>query len=472
MIRLALEGAAGAGEQWAFETLVDVARLVPAATGEVPAVRAVRAEAASTAPAVVVAGDGLVRVSARALERILDVAGAGREQRSGIRDRHGRVPSSESAVVQEGSERTVALRILAEALRSAVREAAGPRPVAVVAPWPDGHRWAAAFTHDLDVVTGWPLFAAMRWAELAGKGQLARAARAVASTVQSLPGDPVRQGVEALLALEHRSGVRATWFVLAGRPTLTSWRRGDITYSLESSRARRLLDRIAGGGHELGLHGSFNTRDSAELLAEERARLAAAVGQSPQGLRQHFLRMAPVATLRAAATAGFAYDSTFGFPDRNGFRLGLADIVSVWDAVAGQVVNLQEAPLVWMDRALSKYQGVEDPHKWTDDALELASVCEAAQGLWVGLWHPNVTPALGFPGSLEALDRLISSIVARGPYLAPLGEIVAWRRARRAVRGRVEGDGRMVLTGDDHLGRWKFTLDRSGDAEPGETLLD
>jgi hypothetical protein len=182
--------------------------------------------------------------------------------------------------------------------------------------------------------------------------------------------------------------------------------------------------------------------------------------------------MAPVATLRAAATAGFAYDSTFGFPDRNGFRLGLADIVSVWDAVAGQVVNLQEAPLVWMDRALSKYQGVEDPHKWTDDALELASVCEAAQGLWVGLWHPNVTPALGFPGSLEALDRLISSIVARGPYLAPLGEIVAWRRARRAVRGRVEGDGRMVLTGDDHLGRWKFTLDRSGDAEPGETLLD
>src|SRR2546430_17478224 len=40
-----------------------------------------------------------------------------------------------------------------------------------------------------------------------------------------------------------------------------------------------------------------------------------------------FRSIHPGVTERAMAEAGFWYDSTFGFPDRNGFRLGVADVV-------------------------------------------------------------------------------------------------------------------------------------------------
>jgi hypothetical protein len=108
--------------------------------------------------------------------------------------------------------------------------------------------------------------------------------------------------------------------------------------------------------------------------------------------------------------------------------------------------GIDEVPLVWMDRALSKYQGVEDPAVWVSDAVTLADRCRAVEGLWVGVWHPNLAPALGFPGGFSAFRSLLAGIMTQGPWLAPLREVVAWRRARRAARAlAVAPDGRIVL---------------------------
>ena len=94
------------------------------------------------------------------------------------------------------------------------------------------------------------------------------------------------------------------------------------------------------------------------------------------------------------AASGFSYDSTFGFPDRNGFRLGVADVVPRWNDAGASPIPLDEAPFAWMDRALSKYRRIERPATWSEDALQLAATARAVGGLWVGLWHPNLTPAL------------------------------------------------------------------------------
>jgi hypothetical protein len=145
--------------------------------------------------------------------------------------------------------------------------------------------------------------------------------------------------------------------------------------------------------------------------------------------------------------AGFRYDATLGFYDRNGFRLGIADVVPGWNPAADAPLALDEVPLVWMDRALSKYRGIEDPRAWVDDAIELAEQCREVEGLWVGLWHPNLTPALGYPDAPEAYERLVRTIMAQRPYVAPLGEVVRWRAARRSVRAiTVSTDGRAQLS--------------------------
>ena len=451
-----------AGERFALDLLLDVAcvlRLaddVPAGAGAAAVQLRLGADTgrASTDVAALGAGtwlgiaDGAVTMPRAALALVRALAGGVAEQRSAARDRHGRVPASENALVRAGEllEREPIVSRCALALAEAVRQAAGRRQALFLTPWPGGRRWAAALTHDLDVVEWWPAFTALRVAELLGKGELRRVARVLGAAAASGGRGVVWRGVQEVLRAEAAHGARSSWFVLCDTPTLATARAGDLTYRPEGPAARRIVAAILDGGHEIGLHGSFATSEDPGRFARQRARLGALSGAPVDGVRQHYLRLRHDSTPAAMDEAGFRYDSTLGFADRNGFRLGLADVAPVWSERDQRALALDEAPFCWMDRALSKYRGEERPEAWIDDALILADRCRAVQGLFVGIWHPNLTGALGYPGAPAAYARLVSSLVARDAFLAPLGELVAWRRARRAVRAtHLTGAGAVAL---------------------------
>jgi hypothetical protein len=193
---------------------------------------------------------------------------------------------------------------------------------------------------------------------------------------------------------------------------------------------------------EIGLHGSFATMEDAKAFRAERERAVSITGSPIDGVRQHFLRMRPPVTQRAMVAAGFRYDATFGFPDRNGFRLGTASPITAWDTHADVALPICLAPLIWMDRAMSKYSGVQNPSRWVDDALDLAATVRTVGGMWVGLWHPNLTPALGYPNAPTEYERLVRELRDHGAYIAPLGELLSFRRQRRAFRvTRIAADG-------------------------------
>jgi hypothetical protein len=224
-------------------------------------------------------------------------------------------------------------------------------------------------------------------------------------------------------------------------------RAGDLTYLPESPRARRIVGALVSAGHEIGLHGSFVTMDEGAAFADQRRRLASIAAVAPRGVRQHYLRMRPGATQRQMSAAGFEYDSTFGFADRNGFRLGVADVVPFWSARRESTLPLEVLPLIWMDRALSKYAGVEEPGRWIEDARDLMRECKATEGCWVGLWHPNTVEALGFPGAEPAFVSLLQALADDRPFFGSAHKLVQWRRFRRSVRAaRVSPDGRVALT--------------------------
>jgi hypothetical protein len=112
-----------------------------------------------------------------------------------------------------------------------------------------------------------------------------------------------------------------------------------------------------------------------------------------------------------------------------------------------------------MDRALSKYQNVEAPRAWIDDALGLAERCRSVEGMWVGIWHPNLAPALGFPDAPQAYADLVAELAHGDAHVAPLGELVAWRRARRSLRARLtHGGERVALLRDDASRAGDFTI--------------
>jgi hypothetical protein len=475
-------------EQYGLDVVVDLSRLLVASEGgewdasgrdaivilrvgppTAPDDRAAPTGAITELSAPIPVADGVVTIPRPLLRAVAEVAGAGIEQRSRGRDRYDRVPAAENPLVAASVEREPAVSIAGARLREAVVQAAGSRIVRLLAPWPDAHRWCAAMTHDVDVVSVWPLFTALRVVELLRKGRGSLAVAVLAAAVRAAAGDPVWAGILGVLDAERRYGIVSTWFMLCGTPTLATFRAGDLTYRPESPRARRIVAAIEAAGHEIGLHGSFATSDAPETFTLQRARLRTLSGTAALGVRQHYLRMRPGMTQRSMAVAGFAYDATYGFPDRNAYRLGVIDVVPGWDDAAQRAVPIDEVPLMWMDRAQSKYQGVEDPDQWIADAMVLADVSRRAEGLWVGLWHPNLTTALGFPGASPAYERLLAALTVERPYIAPLHRVVEWRALRRAVRAHaMRPDGQVTLVGPP--GRTFDIVVEDADGRPRERL--
>jgi hypothetical protein len=458
MIRVAASSSLGALERFAMDLLIDHSRLLVLEndSSDVVVVSDVGAEGQGSAPLGSLARiDTFERTDARVgipralLRAVGAIASTLAEQRTDAVDRFGRVPTSVNEVFAAGLARDPIVTRCAIALRKAVLEVAGARPVALLQPWPNGHRWGAALTHDLDVVEWWPAFTALRIAELAGKSEWRLIRRVLTALPHALRDNPVRVAIESILSAEGDARVRSSWYALTGTPTVASMRRGDLTYRPDAALTRRILAAIESGAHELGLHGSFDTMLSADAFDEQRRRLRAMTSSEVRGVRQHYLRMRPGRTQRCMQRAGFAYDATFGFPDVNGFRLGAADVVVHFDAEDGASRSFDRVPLVWMDRTVSKYQRIEQPARWIDDATQLAEVCAEVEGLWVGLWHTNVSTPLGYPGGEHAYRALLQMLRERRPFIAPLGEIVEWRRRRRHARAiAVDERGRPVASPD------------------------
>ena len=440
-------------ERYALGLLVDLAHLPPVEDPSADVVRLLVAERDAGAPDLrtcvardwyLERGDGTVSVPRPVLRRIGDVATAATERRATARDRYDRVPSRENELVQAGLAADPVVSQAAMRLRAAVTMSAGRRPVALVAPWPNGKRWAAAFTHDLDVVALWPVFTLLRLAELTRKGELQRIGRTALAALSAIGRDPVARAVRCVLDDERAQGIVSSWFVLCGTPTFATMRAGDLTYRPEARAARAIVRVLTERGAEIGLHGSFATAERQDLFQEQRGRLERLIGQPVRGVRQHFLRIRAGVTHLGMSAAGFRYDSTCGFFDRNGFRVGIADVIPLWDPSSERSVGLDEAPFCWMDRTLSKYAGVEDPAAWVADGAALVEACRRVEGLWVGVWHPNLSPALGYPGAPGAFRSLLRNIAAQEPFLGTLGTMVEWRAARRSLRVRqVAPDGRL-----------------------------
>jgi len=439
----------GSAEQFGLELLLDLSRVLRfAGNGDTVRLRLVGDDEAVTLDSCLARGwyiergDGEVAVPRAVLRLVTSIAGAAHEQHATIYDRFGRVRPEDNDLVTSGHERSPVLNLAALELRRAVVAVAGRMPMRLLAPWPNGRRWAVALSHDLDVVARWPIFTGLRLVELARKGDLVRIGSVIRAALRSAVGNPVWQGVASVLGTESEYGVKSTWFILCGTPTLATMRAGDLTYVPESPAARRIISAIGSAGHRVELHGSFETYTDAERFGAQRERLSAIAGTMPNGVRQHYLRMRPGVTHRAMAIAGFKHDSTFGFADRNGFRLGVADVLPVWSEADQNSLDIDEIPFTWMDRALSKYRGVESPEAWIADALELAESTRAVDGLWCGIWHPNLTPALGFPGAPAAYANLVRQLAMMHPFFETTRQIVAWRRERRAARATaIAADG-------------------------------
>ena len=188
----------------------------------------------------------------------------------------------------------------------------------------------------------------------------------------------------------ERQGRQAVFYFISGHTGGSI----DGYYAIEATPIVALLGEITRRGHDIGLHGSYNTFRSSAELNKERARLMQACVSSGHPVdirqcRQHFLRWDPIYTPRAMEEAGLRLDSTGSYPDIAGFKYGTAHKFSMWDWSRRRALKAKQAPLILMESTViaKRYQNLG----YTEAALEYMLTLKVNAlkygGDFLFLWH-------------------------------------------------------------------------------------
>ena len=174
----------------------------------------------------------------------------------------------------------------------------------------------------------------------------------------------------------------------------------------------RSLQRAAADGREIGLHASYRARDETGRIAEEARELPSS---SPlQGLRHHYLRVAPDRLAAELRAAGLRYDSSIGWPSQPGLRAGTPYPYRLWDPERREP-GAWELPLVLMDATLAeeRYLGL-DPDAAFHLAVETLEPVAEHGGAVAILWHPPSHHPILSKGYDRLYNRLLRWIEEQG----------------------------------------------------------
>ncbi len=311
--------------------------------------------------------------------------------RCDVRDEHGRFPGKESLPFRAGFLHRPIVNEYAELLRKWANE------VGIDLPAPKRH-FSILLTHDVDY--------------LGPEIGLMPAVRNIASGL--LGRRPFRQGIsdaivscglrrnacdnldevirldQQLTGLFSLGRCRSLYFFMAGGKSLY-----EGGYCLRSVRIRDRLHEVLASGVGMGLHASYEAGVNPDKVGIEREALQEASGVPIEKNRHHFLAWREPEDGLEIAKAGIRWDSTLGYADVAGFRLGVCRPVSLFDPVQRCLIGIEEHPLIIMDCTLDRtnYMNLGE-----DAAFKYVRVLADAtfryQGEFVCLWHNTVLSSI------------------------------------------------------------------------------
>lgn len=185
-------------------------------------------------------------------------------------------------------------------------------------------------------------------------------------------------------------GLKAAFYFISDRTA----GRVDGCYELTDRAISRLIDKIASRGHEIGVHGSYNTYRDASQVTIERGNMMAmcrrsGLDASVRGNRQHYLRWDSSQTPDHLDSAGYEYDTSGGFADVPGFRFGTAWPFRMWSWQKMAPLRLIQQPLVLMETTLlsTQYLGLGCSRESLELSLALKQRALRFGGDFTFLWH-------------------------------------------------------------------------------------
>jgi hypothetical protein len=344
--------------------------------------------------------------------------------------------------VEQAGVPTVELHI--EFLRDRMREA--NIPFIEIPPVPEGYRFIACLTHDVDH----PEIRNHRWDHTAAGflyrasiGSLARFARGsialgtlITNWLAAARWPFVQLGLARDFWADFHEQYRriegelpSTYFVipLSGRSGLgldnNAYKRRASAYSVEDIEPtiRKILD----NGCEIGLHGIDAWVDS-EAASVEIDKIRLLTGESKIGVRMHWLCFDETSPHKLDS-AGIMYDSTVGYRETVGYRAGTTQ---VYKAIG--VKSLLELPLHIMDTALfyPSYLGLNLEGARKTIAPLLKNAVRFAGCLTIN-WHDrSLAPERLWE---DTYRETVEELRREGAWFATAGQATAWFQKRREV---------------------------------------
>lgn len=147
----------------------------------------------------------------------------------------------------------------------------------------------------------------------------------------------------------EKAGLKATFFIIADS---SDGRSG--CYSLSENKIKILIKKILDRGHDIGLHGSYDSYNNRKKLIKEKLVLQNTITELGYDYlvvktRQHYLRWDAKTTPDCLEAANLRVDYSGGYADHNGFRYGTSKPFNAWSWDKKKIINLQIQPLVLMD---------------------------------------------------------------------------------------------------------------------------
>lgn len=333
--------------------------------------------------------------------------------RRDVRDEHGRFPGKESLPYRAGFIHRPVVDEYARLLRKWAAQ------VGIHLPEPK-RRFSVLLTHDVDSlgVSRGPV----QVGRCLARGCVGRTSVRQAFADAAVAGGFRRHSfdnLEDVVRLDKRltehfraDQCRSLFFFMAGGNT-----PHDGPYRLRSRHVLNLVQYVRKSGAEIGLHASYEAGTSPDRVRVEREALETATGLSIDKNRHHFLRWREPEHGAAIADAGIRWDTTLGYADVAGFRLGVCRPIPLFDPLRQCPMGIEEHPLIVMDCTLERerYMNLGEEAAF-GYVRQLADATAEHRGEFVALWHNTVLApdAAGYhrrlyPRVLDYLGTLLTN---------------------------------------------------------------
>ena len=302
--------------------------------------------------------------------------------------------------------------------------------------WPDGKRFAAFLSHDVDSLqlrSRTELVRTIRQHFTHGNG-LSEKLRHILS-LSGLRRSPQEIDIfTPWVEIEEKFGFRSTFFVfpthVRKRHVIDNVYRWDdqIPYRGERCPARLMVRDLHSRGWDIGLHASYLSFESYDMIAEQKNDVEQALGSNITASRHHNLHFESALTPRLLDQASIKVDSTLGFNRDVGFRAGTSYPFRMWDQKQEQWLSIFEIPLVLHDGALLRPDNLDfDPESAVDLCKRLIDRVVETKGVVTLLWHPE---SIARRGWFEVYEKLLEYIQVQNGWGASAHQIYEWWTAK------------------------------------------